>query len=116
MPINDLTASIISNTPIFYVFKNNQGYKDFLDRIHFKNQDITLQMLNSLNFNDSTSNNYYYKEVYIRIGNFEKVYRVEVSKFQAIAFSTDGSLNKLIMDEYKHNKETNLIDIINNHI
>ena len=116
LPINDLTASIISNTPIFYVFKNNQGYKDFLDRIHFKNQDITLQMLNSLNFNDSTSNNYYYKEVYIRIGNFEKVYRVEVSKFQAIAFSTDGSLNKLIMDEYKHNKETNLIDIINNHI
>ncbi|MDI9357880.1 MAG: DUF87 domain-containing protein [Phycisphaerales bacterium] len=111
LPLNSTAQAIIDNTQIFMILKDQKGYNRLTEKISMNNAN-TLTVLESINSNLSKSSPPpYYTEVFIKRGNEEAVYRIEVSKEQQLAFATSGAENIKIINEHEKTQKP-IIEII----
>ena len=93
LPMGSTSASIIDNTPILYVLKNERGYDDICTR--FGLDGHARMLLGTMQGNLLRAP--YYTEFFMQRGTTSHVYRLEVPEALRLAYMTDGEENAKLM-------------------
>lgn len=97
LPQKATAASILENTQVIYILRNEKGYDDLKSRLGLSDHDMN--QLRSIRNNLTGTRKY--TEVFIKIGRESNVYRLEVPPEVHAAYLTDGAENDRIMDLYE---------------
>ncbi len=97
LPEEKATASIIENTQVLYILPNKNGYEHVME--YFKLDDHDRNQLISMrnHFHGQPK----YSELYLRIGTFGNVVRLELPEVLRLAFITDGEENVQLLKAYE---------------
>lgn len=111
LPDNEVSASILENTQVSYSLRNEKGYEALVRRLNLSEHDH--YQLKSLR-NDLVGERKY-TEIFIKIGSFSNVYRLEVPRAVYAAYLTDGPENEKIMSllEKHGNMKSAILEYVN---
>ncbi|MEM8896923.1 MAG: TraG family conjugative transposon ATPase [Bacteroidota bacterium] len=97
LPSHDTSASMIDNTQVFYVLHNSKGYEAIVNRLGFSTHDHHQLM----SLRNQFSGKQKYSEIFLKIGSFGNVIRLEVPLEVYAAYLTEGAAHEEIIKQYE---------------
>lgn len=97
LPEEKATASIIENTQVLYILPNKNGYEHVMEYFKLEEHDRNHLISMRNHFHGQPK----YSELYLRIGTFGNVVRLELPEALRLAFITDGEENQQLLKAYE---------------
>jgi conjugal transfer ATP-binding protein TraC len=109
LPKTDTIGAILDNTPLFYILPTDKNHHETAERLKLEAHHRPLLDSIEANF----TGQYPYNEVFLLMGKYGMVARVQLPEEHYYTFQTEGHLYNLIEDTYrKYNDMPKTIDEI----